>query len=188
MALRIKRQKDTRARKCILHRVADIPGGVTVKTANLGGRVLMEGTPIGVGSDGLYEVCKSVKVLTEANATAVTYEVEKGHHFQVGDNFSDGKSAAKAIVKIDKSDVAKDIITLEETLEAVVAAGTIAFEASGKTKKAKVEPKAVVGSTHSVVQEDNLFTDAWVMAVVRKGNAPAITAEAEKALSCVAYV
>ena len=54
--LQIERKKDNRVVKCILHRVADIPGGVTVKVANLGGTALFEGTPIGVDANGLYEI------------------------------------------------------------------------------------------------------------------------------------
>ena len=49
MALRIQRKKDNRVVKCVLHRVADIPGGVTVKVADLGGNALFEGTPLGNG-------------------------------------------------------------------------------------------------------------------------------------------
>lgn len=47
MTMQIKRKKDNRVVKCILHRVADIPGGVTVETATLGGKALFEGTPLG---------------------------------------------------------------------------------------------------------------------------------------------
>ena len=54
MALSIKRQKDNRVVKCVLHRVADIPGGVTLSVAELGGSALFEGTPIGKGSDGMF--------------------------------------------------------------------------------------------------------------------------------------
>lgn len=43
MSLTIKRKKDNRVVKCILHRVADIPGGVTVSVANLGGSALFGG-------------------------------------------------------------------------------------------------------------------------------------------------
>lgn len=46
MGLRIDRKKDNRVVKCILHRVADIPGGVTVKVANLGGTGLFEEHPL----------------------------------------------------------------------------------------------------------------------------------------------
>ena len=83
MALRIERKKDNRAGKCILHRIADIPGGVTVSTANLSGVVLKEGTPIGKGENGMYSVCKTA-VLQEANSTKLT--VKGVHHFKVGGN------------------------------------------------------------------------------------------------------
>ena len=59
MSLTIKRKKDNRVVKCILHRVADIPGGVTVSVANLGGSALFEGTPLAKGANGLYVVCKT---------------------------------------------------------------------------------------------------------------------------------
>lgn len=80
MSLTIKRAKDNRVVKCILHRIADIPGGVTVLVANLGGSSLFEGTPIGKGKNGAFEVCKTAQVITKADAAAKTYEVAKGHH------------------------------------------------------------------------------------------------------------
>ena len=54
MSLVIKRAKDNRVVKCVLHRIADIPGGVTVSIASLGGSALFEGTPLGVGKNGMY--------------------------------------------------------------------------------------------------------------------------------------
>ena len=77
MSLTIKRQKDNRVVKCILHRVADIPGGVTVHVANLGGSALFEGTPLAKGTNGMYEVCKTAQIITAATNTATTYEVVK---------------------------------------------------------------------------------------------------------------
>ena len=77
MSMTIKRAKDNRVVKCILHRIADIPGGVTVKTANLGGTALFEGTPLGKGNDGVFEVCKTAQIVTKAEANATTYEVAK---------------------------------------------------------------------------------------------------------------
>ena len=111
--LQIERKKDNRVVKCILHRVADIPGGVTVKVANLGGTALFEGTPIGVDANGLYAVCKTAQIVTEAAASATSYEVAKGHHFKVGDRFATADCNGQTITAIDKSDPAKDIITVE---------------------------------------------------------------------------
>ena len=61
MGLTIKRKKDSRVVKCLLHKTADIPGGVSVSVANLGGHALYEGTPIGKSDNGLFVVCKTAK-------------------------------------------------------------------------------------------------------------------------------
>lgn len=118
--LHIKRAKDNRVVKCIVHRIADIPGGVTVSVANLGGNDLFEGTPIGVGANGLFVVCKTAQIVAKAEATATQYEVAKGHHFKVGDRFATDACNGQKITNIDKSNPAKDVITLSATLGAVV--------------------------------------------------------------------
>lgn len=188
MSLTIKRKKDSRVVKCILHRVADIPGGVTVQVANLGGSALFEGTPIGKGSDGLFVVCKTAQVVTEANASATTHEVAKGHHFKVGDRFATDACNGQQITAIDKSDAAKDVITVGATLGAIVKAGTCAFESSGANKTLKVTPVAIAGSNYDVENGDNLFTDAWVIGVVNAANAPIVNDAIKQALKTIAYV
>lgn len=188
MSLTIKRKKDNRVVKCILHRVADIPGGVTVQVANLGGSALFEGTPLGKGSNGLYVVCKTAQVITEANASATTYEVAKGHHFKVGDRFATDACNGQTITAIDKSDAAKDVITVKTTLGAIVKAGTCAFESSGANKTLKVAPVAIAGSNYDVENGENLFTDAWVIGVVNTANAPIVNDAIKQALKTIAYV
>lgn len=186
--LHIKRAKDNRVVKCIVHRIADIPGGVTVSVANLGGNDLFEGTPIGVGANGLFVVCKTAQIITKAEATATQYEVAKGHHFKVGDRFATDACNGQKITNIDKSNPAKDVITLSATLGAVVNPNTCAFESSDENKTLKVVPGAIVGSNMSVEQGENLFVDAWVMGVVRKSNAPIVNKAIEGALKNVAYI
>lgn len=188
MSLVVKRSKDNRVVKCILHRVADIPGGVTVSVANLGGTALFEGTPLGVGSNGMYNVCKTAQVITEANASATSYDVAKGHHFKVGDRFATEDCNGQIIASIDKSDAAKDVITVGTTLGAKVNAGTCAFESSGANKTLKVVPTVIAGSNMDVEKGDNLWVDAWVIGVVKKANAPIVNATIEAALKNVAYV
>lgn len=188
MPLVIKRFKDNRVVKCVLHRVADIPGGVTVSTSELGGTALFEGTPLGVGENGLYKVCKTAQIITEATADATSYEVAKGHHFQVGDLFATESCNGKAIASIDKSDASKDVITLASSLGAVVKAGTCAFESAGANKTLKVIPVAVAGSNNDVTADGNLFVDAFVMAVVKKASAPIVSTAIETALKGVIYV
>lgn len=188
MSLTIKRAKDNRVVKCILHRIADIPGGVTVKTANLGGTALFEGTPLGKGKDGVFEVCKTAQIVTKAEASATTYEVAKGHHFKVGDRFATDACNGQTITAIDKSDATKDIITVGTTLGAVVNAGTCAFESSGANKTLNVVPIAIAGSNEDVDEKSNLFVSAWVHAVVRESNAPIVNDAIKNGVKNVSYV
>lgn len=187
--LHIERKKDNRVVKCILHRVADIPGGVTVKVSTLGGTALFEGTPIGVDANGLYAVCKTAQIITKAEAGVTTYEVAKGHHFKIGDRFATADCNGQTITAIDKTDAAKDIITVEAALsESEIAAGTCAFESSGANKTLKVAPVAIAGSNEDVKNESNLFVSAWVIGVVNKATAPIVNDAIQSTLKGVVYV
>ena len=172
---------------CIQHRVADIPGGGTVSVKELGGSALFEGTPLGNGSDGVYRVCKTAQILVAATATATTYEVAKGHHFQAGDRFATANCAGQTIASVDKSHPAKDVITLSASLGAAVAADECAFESCGETTDLKVTPIGFAGSNEDVHQNDNLFVSIWVMGVILEKNAPIVNAAIKAALKCVIY-
>ena len=188
MALRIQRKKDSRVVKCVLHRVADIPGGVTIKVADLGGDALFEGTPIGKGSDGQYQVIKTAQIVTKAEADAITYDVAKGHHFKVGDRFATSSCNGQLITGIDKSNPAKDVISVGTTLGAAITAGTCAFESAGANKTLKYAPVGIAGQNQDVESGDNLFTDIWVIGVVRESNAPIINDSIKSALKGILYV
>lgn len=168
MAMTVKRRKDTSVKRVFQHRVADIRGGVGVKTSDLGGEYLFEGTPLGAAENGLCGVVKYAKVVTAVTATATTIEVEKGHHFKVG-NFvsSDEKAKAYAITAIDKTNTAKDIITVGTTLGVAIAVGGFiveaAAEATGNTSALKVTPQSLNGTGQPVKPNDNIFTDAWLI-------------------------
>ncbi len=174
--------------KCIASRVADIPGGVTVETSKLGGKALFEGTPLGKGNDGLYNVVKTAQIVTAAAADATAYEVAKGHHFKAGDRFSAGGANGQVIASIDKTDPAKDVITLSATLGKVVKVGDTAFESAGANTTLKVQPLTVAGSNHDVDPDgDNLWTDAWLIGTVRESNAPAVNDAIKEALKGIIY-
>lgn len=188
MGLTIKRKKDSRVVKCLLHRIADIPGGVSVSVANLGGHALYEGTPIGKSDNGLFVVCKTAKILTQANESATSYEVAKGHHFKSGDRFAVNDSNGQLITTIDTSNESKDIITLQATLGKAVNAGDCAFESASEGNNLKVTPIAVTGQSEDVTTGDNLFVSAWVIGVVRGDNAPIVNDKIKTALKGVVYV
>ena len=184
----IEGMKDRRVVKCILHRVADIPGGVTVSVVGLGGSAVVEGTPLGRGTNGMYVVCKTARVLNTANATSTTYDVNKGSHFNVGDRFATDGANGQTIASIDRSREEKDVITLSATLGVEVKAGTCAFESAGANKTLKVVPVAIAGDNLDVKAGNNLYENAWVHAVIREENAPAVTDKIKDALRCVTYV
>lgn len=189
--LRIKRQNDTRQVPCILHRIADIPGGVTVDIETLGGSILYEGTPIAVGADGKYNVCKTAKIVTEAANNATAYEVAKGHHFKVGQFLGTG-TVAYAITAIDKTAADKDVITVGTTLGVALAVGAVLYEATAASADAAVAknatPVAVVGSSYDVVANDNLMCEAFVMAVVKESASVPVLAAQKTALKSVIYI
>jgi hypothetical protein len=190
MSLKFDREKGKRVVKCVLHRVADIPGGVTVSVADLGGDALFEGTPIGVGVglNGLFRVVKTAQIITAAANDATAYEVAKGHHFKTGDYFAAGTANGQAITAIDKTDPAKDVITVGTTLGIAVAANTAAYQTTGSTKTLAVTPCAFAGSNWDVRPNDNRLTSAWVIGVLRESNAPKVTDAIKTALKGVIYI
>lgn len=190
MSLTIKGRKDSRVVKCVLHRVADIPGGVSINVANLGGSAILEGTPIAKGANGLYDVVKTVQVITNATSGATTIEVAKGHHFVVGDYIAfSSTNKGVAVTAIDKSDAAKDVITIGTGLSAEVKPGACGVAtASASTYAPKNTAIAVAGSNYDVRAGENVFVDAWVIGVVKEGSAPIVNQSIKDALSGVIYV
>jgi hypothetical protein len=146
--LKIERQNDSRVVKTILHRIADIPGGVGVKASLLGGDKLYEGTPLAVGTDGLYEVVKSAVVYEDYTAADASIKVKKGSHFKVGDKISDAAySDFSVIAAIDKTNAAYDLITLSaNTLSVDVDENEIIVECSALLNTAATRDGVVQGA------------------------------------------
>lgn len=191
--LKIERKADSRVIKAIVNRIADIPGGVTVSVADLGGVALYEGTPVGyAAADGMYHVCKTALIVTNAADNATTYEVSKGSHFKVGDIFATEGANGQAITAIDKTTNAdKDVITVGTTLGVAItaASATVAFQATtAGGKVVKYPPTATTGSTYDVVASESMFVDAWVLAVIREGNAPLVNDTLKGTLKGIHYI
>lgn len=190
--LKIERNSDSRVIKAILHRLADVPGGVTVSVADLGGSALKEGTPLAYASaDAMYHVCKTAVIVSDAANNATTYDVAKGHHFKVGDRFAITGANGQAITAIDKTTNAdKDVITVGTTLGVAITGAnkTVAFQSSGANQTPKYAPTVIAGSSYDVVASDNLFVDAWVIAVVKEGNAPAVDSTLKGTLKGIHYI
>jgi hypothetical protein len=92
------------------------------------------------------------------------------------------------IASIDKSDAAKDTITVSTTLGKAIKVGDVAFESAGANTTLKVAPLTVAGSNYDVDPDgDNLWTDAWLIGTVREANAPAVTDAIKTALKGIVY-
>lgn len=178
MGMTVKRRKDTPTKKIILHRVADIPGGIGVKTSELGGDFLFEGTPLGAENNGISNVVKYAKVVTAVAEDATAIEIEKGHHFKTGDFVTpDEKAKAYAITAIDKTNTVRDVITISTTLGVAIAVGGFIIEAAAgtdtETSELKVVPQSISGTGQQVKTNDNIFTDAWLIGITKGNEFPA---------------
>lgn len=285
--LKIDRKSDSRVIKAIVHRLADIPGGVTVSVADLGGDCILEATPLYIGANGKYNVVKTGQVVT-AYSSGTSLQIAKGHHFKVGDKIApEDLSVHATILAIDKTtNTDKDVLTLAAAFDGTIAqyakiitvtvtehddvnhgavvqgaivsaeatsfnvdkghtlavgdyvAGTgtdpmtgkqvtnidrgndgydtitigaanvkaladdeelVVVTASGGTTAKDfavsdtIVPKsgaavAIAGSNYDVVANDNLFVDAWLIAVVKEANGPVITNAIKSQLSSIKYV
>lgn len=169
MGMTVSKRKDSRIPHVLMHKVADIRGGVSVNTAELGGDFLHEGAVLSVPVDGICHVVK-VAVLTE-QATATTIKVKKGHNFVVG-NFvmADEGGLAYGITKIDTTNKDYDTITVKTAL-GTLEKGTCIVEAkaesAGTSSALKYTPFAIAGTGKPIVPGDNIDNDAWVIAVTQ---------------------
>lgn len=175
----VRRRKDVSTKKVIMHRVADIRGGVSIKTADLSGDMLPEGTLIGAPVDGICPVCKVARIQTGSIGTAIN--VDKGHPFKTGDfvMLAEG-GAAYPIASIVSTAADKDVINVGTSVGSP-AAGDYLLEAAaeatggeGSKSALKVVPVAITGTSVPVTPNDNLIVDAWVIAVCNNGNIPSV--------------
>ena len=180
MGLKIKRQSDTRVVHACTHNLADIPNGVTVKSAELiPGVMLKEGTAIGLGSDGLYHVIKTAVVLENVGSTGTSIKVAKGHHFKVG-NFvmSALNGKAYAITAIDTtSEATYDTITIGTTIGAI-AKDVVIMEAKEEQSSSgaafKYTPKALTGDNYDVKALENHLVSAVTIGQFKESVIPPI--------------
>lgn len=194
MGLTIRKQKDKRVIRAFTHKLADLPGGVTVATKDLTQAKLAEGTPIGKGSDGIYNVVKVATLTAAANGTAVEYPVNKFHNLKVGDFIMmEEGGKAYAITEIDTTtNATHDVVKVGTTLGTAVAKGEsiyqAAAESAAKTSKFKHEPVALVGESYDVEVGSNLIVNAWTIAQVKEGNIPAVGSAVKSKLKGIIFI
>ena len=168
MSMTVRRVKDTRTKTVFMHKIADIRGGVSVKTSEIGGDYIPEGALLSAPDNGICHLVKSAQLTAEANATAVKLNVAKHSGFKVGDYVMAEEGAkAYAITAIDYTNAAYDVITIGTTLGKTIAKGAYiaeaAAESSASTSELKYKPVAMVGTGKVFNAGDNVDTDAWVI-------------------------
>lgn len=176
MSMTVTRRKDNRIPRVLMHKIADIRGGVSVDTAELGGDYLKEGSVLSAPIEGISHVVKVAEVVAEVQASEKTVKVKKGHNFNVNDFvLIDENAVAAKITKIDDATSKEfDTLTISEALGAIALGGAIAEakEASSEADKKsalKYRPLAITGTGKPVEKKTNLDVDAWLIGVT-KGN------------------
>lgn len=183
----ITRKSDSRVLRAFVHKLADIPNGVTVATTELvNGGILPEGAIVGKDSStGVYHLIKTAVLAANAANDATTYTVKKGHHFKVGDFISAGigkKAYAITAIATNSGDATCDDLSVGTTLGVAISAGEAivqaAAQATGNTSALKyAAPYAVVGDSYNVVAGTNIFAQAWLIGVIKGALAPAAPAD-----------
>lgn len=179
MGLTIKRKEDKRVVHACTHNLADIPNGVTVKSAELvSGSVLKEGTAIGKGSDGLYHVEKTALVVEAVAASGTSIKIAKGSHFKVGDFvMSAVNGKAYAITAIDTTNATYDTVTIGTAI-GVIAKDAIIMLADGEHASSgaafKFAPKALTGDSYDVEALSNHLVSAVTIGQFKESVIPPI--------------
>ena len=187
MSMTVTRKKDNRTPRVLMHRVADIRGGVSIKVSELGGDYLREGAVLSApDGNGLSHVVKVADVYAAVAAADTTVKVKKFHNFMVG-QFVMVATGAKAstITAIDTSNKDYDTLTLDQALGEIALGGQLS-EAAAKstttTSALKYAPKAIAGTGKSFEQNSNLDMDAWVIAVTKGNPLPSFIESALKGI------
>lgn len=189
MSMTIRRTKDSAVTKNpIVHKIADIRGGVSVDVSELTQDYLTAGTPISKPIQGIAHVVKFAILQANAANDATILKVLKGHNLKVGDKVFAVKGGKNyAISAIDTTNSAYDEITVATTLGVALSAGTAIYQGvanTGATAGAFLyEPFAIVGTGSEVKGDTNVITDAWIHAVTTGNELPQLIADALKNVS-----
>lgn len=173
MGMTVSRRKDSKVPRVIMHKVADIRGGVSVHSAELGGDFLNEGSVLSAPINGICHVVKVAVVVADVAEADKVIKVKKGHNFKVGDFVMvnvGGK--AYAVTAINDTNKSYDEITIGTALGVIKSGGFIveaAAESTESTSALKYTPLSIVGTGKPVAKGQNIDTDAWVIGVT-KGN------------------
>ena len=168
MAMTVKRRRDDNTPRVVVHKLADIRGGVSVDTKELGGDYLLEGTPLSAPENGVCHAVKIARVMGDVQASDKAVKIAKGHNFRVGDVVMvDEANVATKITKIEAATKEYDTITIKEALGELKQGSFLveAKEESTNESALKYKPVAISGQGVVIEPNSNLVVDAWMFAV-----------------------
>lgn len=171
----VKKRRDDLTPKYVIHKIADVRGGVSVAASELGGNYLREGAVLSEPIEGITHVVKTGEVVAEVAAADTTIKVSKFHNFKEGDIIMTAlDGAAQAITAINESSKKFDTITVKAALGAIPAGGFIVEAKAEATEDSalKYEPQSINGSGQPFDPKANIQTDAWVIGVTRNNPIP----------------
>jgi len=152
MNLQVNKTTETQYHPIFLKVLEDIPGGITLVSADLktATEELKAGSLIGEDGNtaGLYHLCKTAEVYEAVTAGATSVKVEKEHEFKVGDFITNGQ-VSTAITAINTDEAAYDTLTLTATLDAVevIPVDSVLYQGSSETSNVAVASLATLEDT-----------------------------------------
>lgn len=181
----VTKRKDVRTPHVIMHKVADVRGGVSINTAELGGDYIREGAVLDIWN-GICHVVKTAELVAGADNSGKDLKVKKYHNFKAGDvvMFKDGGIASKITKIVEGKDY--DTLTLDAKLEDEIGIGHCIAEAKQKQTESgaalRYVPQAIVGTGKAFGPGVNVDTDAWVVAVTNGNRIPSFVYEKLKGI------
>lgn len=170
----VRKSKDTKAPKVLMHKIADVRGGVSLDTSAMIGEVIMEGAIIATNA-GKYVLLPTAKVVEAVTSSGKVIKVAKNHGFKANDFVTAGENAvASKINTIDSSNKAYDVLNVATAIGALNIGDAVAGAKSATTSadsQFAFEPFAVAGTTKKV-ESAKTDMDAWVVGVTKNIVAP----------------
>ncbi len=178
MAMTVRKRQDIVTKSILMHKIADVRGGVSIASSELGGNILHEGTVITRAEDG---ICKVVKVatITETAEAGKTLKVNKENNFKTGDflTIEGDDQVAYEVKQVLRTAKAYNTITLDKAHKGVEVDKQVWAVKNGSEVELIGDPIAIVGTSKGFIQGDNIDTDAWVIGVTKGLKLPKAIAE-----------
>lgn len=171
----VKRKKDQHLRKVLMHRTADVRGGVSIASSELPSGVILEGAII-AKSEGKYKLLPSAKCTEDLASSGKALKVEKYSNFAVGQFVTkDAGAVASKINSIDTTNKSYDVLNLAAVIGEVKAGESVVAATAATTSNDSTllyQPFAVAGTSKDV-EGDFVDVDAWIIGVTANIQAPA---------------